>query len=54
MNPRICPNCKSEIPVDSNFFFDQNFNLICGNCLKIVFIVNKEEQKEHDARKHFN
>lgn len=37
MTPRICPNCREKIPIDSGFCFDEEFNLICNICKKIAF-----------------
>jgi len=35
--PRICPHCKIEIPIDHGFYFDKDLNLIHAGCNKIVF-----------------
>lgn len=42
MTPRICPNCREEIPIDSGFSFDEKFNLICGSCGKIAFSASND------------
>lgn len=36
MKPRTCPSCKKPIPVDHGFSFDENLNMICGHCGKVV------------------
>lgn len=36
--PRTCPHCRESIPVDEDFSFDENLNLICGRCGKIAFV----------------
>jgi len=38
--PRTCPHCKIEIPIDHDFHFDKDLNLIHNQCGKIVFSVN--------------
>ena len=44
MKPRTCYYCKQQIPVDKNFRFDENLNLICGNCNRIVYPTTTESK----------
>jgi hypothetical protein len=37
--PRSCPHCKKSIPLDHEFSFTPELNLICGKCGKVVFEV---------------
>jgi hypothetical protein len=35
--PRQCPHCGRRIPVLNGYTFDQELNLRCGNCGKVIF-----------------
>ena len=35
--PRKCPHCKTQIPLDGGFHFDESMNLICDKCEKVAF-----------------
>jgi len=43
-NPRICPHCHKDIPIDRDFTFDENLNLICGKCGKVAFPTSSESE----------
>lgn len=45
MTPRTCPNCREVIPTESGFYFDKDFNLICGNCGEIAFPATNDPSK---------
>lgn len=34
---RICPVCNKQIPIESNFHFDENLNLIHDDCGQIAY-----------------
>jgi len=46
--PRLCPNCRKNIPIDHGFSFDKQLNLICGKCNKIAFPAS--EQAENSSK----
>ena len=35
--PRKCPACGQILPVQSGYTYDQELNIRCGKCGKIVF-----------------
>jgi hypothetical protein len=39
--PRMCPHCKSILPLDHGFYFDDKLNLVCGVCDKVVVEVEE-------------
>lgn len=43
-NPRMCPHCHRNIPADKDFSFDENLNLICGNCGKVAYPTSPESE----------
>lgn len=49
--PRTCPHCKRFIPVDSGFYFDDQNNLICEECDKVVFPASQEGETDLEAKK---
>lgn len=54
-NPRICPHCEQNIPVEFGFSFDAKLNLVCGNCHKIAFPACHEAEAKslgHDKFSH--
>jgi hypothetical protein len=52
MKPRLCPNCKKEIPEDHGFSFDEKLNMICGSCGKVVISVSWEKEPIPEANKY--
>ena len=34
---RTCPHCRARVPVTGARRFDQNLNLLCNHCGKVVF-----------------
>lgn len=36
-SPRLCPHCEVTIPIDHGFSFDENLNMLCDSCHKIVY-----------------
>ena len=42
MEPRWCPNCDEEIPIDHGFSFDEKGNVICEKCGKIILKLEED------------
>jgi len=40
--PRRCPHCDHPIPIDTGYRFDENLNMVCNNCNKVVIPVAAE------------
>lgn len=49
MQPRKCPQCGETIEDDANYSFDENLNLICGDCGKIAFPTDSKSNNEIDS-----
>lgn len=49
MPPRTCPNCRKQIPLDDGFHFDSQNNLVCENCGKVAFAVEKVIDKNPEV-----
>ena len=43
---RFCPHCLKEIPINQGFSFDDELNLICENCGKVIFPTTTEKERE--------
>jgi hypothetical protein len=44
--PRLCPHCKKSIPIDRDFYFDDELNMIHTSCVKVVFAARADEEKK--------
>jgi len=52
--PRSCPHCKKSVPISSGFVFDDDLNMICLNCSKVMFPANVKSEDDFDYRKRKN
>lgn len=48
-SPRTCPHCFAVIPIDKDFSFDEELNLICGYCGEIVYRTVKQTGEETET-----
>ena len=45
---RSCPHCHAVVPVDNGFHFDEQMNLICDVCGKIMMAATQNgEDLQH-------
>jgi hypothetical protein len=42
MKPRTCQHCGNRIPIDSGFYFDEQLNLLCSKCKKVIIPVDEK------------
>ena len=40
--PRRCPHCGEEIPIDHGFHFDKKGNVVCDKCSKVVLKIEDD------------
>jgi hypothetical protein len=52
--PRLCPNCKSSLPIGTGYSFDKDNNLICDGCKKVVFPTTAETENKMDKPTQHN
>jgi hypothetical protein len=46
--PRLCPNCKTPVPIGFGYFFDKENNMICEGCNKVVFPTTTAAENQMD------
>lgn len=46
LKPRTCPSCVRSICSDRGYFFDEDLNMICGFCQKVILFVKLEDRPE--------
>lgn len=47
INSIICPHCKEKIPcIDTGFSFDNDLNMICDQCKKIILPTTKDAEQQ--------
>jgi len=44
MKPRTCPHCQEQIPIDGGYHFDEQLNMLCDYCGKVVYPTTAQSQ----------
>ncbi len=43
--PRSCPHCSVSFSLDREFYFDDQLNLMCSHCKRVVFPTSIEVEE---------
>lgn len=43
--PRLCPHCNTSFSIDREFYFDDQLNLMCSHCKRVVFPTSVEVEE---------